>query len=66
MSARETAREVADQAAEWAIRIDGGSIDPDTDEGLRRWLDEVELFWTGQLGAFKAFAERKAGGGGPK
>jgi DNA-binding transcriptional ArsR family regulator len=30
---------------------------------LRRWLDEVELFWTGQLGAFKAFAERKAGGG---
>jgi transmembrane sensor len=40
VSARETAREVADQAAEWATRIDGGSIDPDTHEGLRRWLDE--------------------------
>jgi len=30
---------------------------------LPRWLDEVELVRTGQLGAFKAFAERKAGGG---
>src|SRR2546428_553298 len=40
VSAQETAREVADQAAEWATRIDGGSIDPDTHEGLRRWLDE--------------------------
>src|SRR2546423_9213846 len=40
VSAQETAREVADQAAEWATRIDGGSIDPDTHEGLCRWLDE--------------------------
>ena len=40
MSAREVAHEIADQAAEWATRIDGGSIDPETDEGLRRWLDE--------------------------
>jgi transmembrane sensor len=40
VSDRETAREVADQAAEWATRIDSGSIAPDTDEGLRRWLDE--------------------------
>src|SRR5882762_873500 len=36
---RETAREVADQAAGWATRIDAGSIAPDTDVGLRRWLD---------------------------
>jgi DNA-binding transcriptional ArsR family regulator len=25
---------------------------------LRDWLDEVERFWTAQLGAFKAHAER--------
>jgi len=40
VSTRESAREIADQAAEWATRIDAGSIDPDTDVGLRRWLDE--------------------------
>src|ERR1700722_7939772 len=40
VSTRESAREIADQAAEWATRIDSGSIDPHTDEGLRRWLDE--------------------------
>jgi transmembrane sensor len=39
VSARETAREISDQAAEWATRIDGGSIDRDTDARLRRWLD---------------------------
>jgi len=38
MSTQETAREVADQAAEWATRIDAGTIDPDTNETLRRWL----------------------------
>jgi transmembrane sensor len=40
VSTQETAREIADQAAEWATRIDGGSIEPVADEGLRRWLDE--------------------------
>jgi transmembrane sensor len=39
VSARETANEVADQAAEWATRIDTGSVDPETHDGLRRWLD---------------------------
>lgn len=29
---------------------------------LRAWLDEVEAFWTGQLQAFKAHAERKVRG----
>jgi transmembrane sensor len=38
VSAQETAREVADQAAEWATRIDTGAVDPDRDEGLQRWL----------------------------
>ena len=40
MGNRETSREVADQAAEWATRIDGGAIDPNADAGLRRWLEE--------------------------
>jgi transmembrane sensor len=40
MSTQETAREVADQAAEWATRIDAGAIDPHTNETLRRWLEE--------------------------
>jgi transmembrane sensor len=39
VSDRETAREIADHAAEWATRIDAGSIDPDTDEELRLWLE---------------------------
>lgn len=29
---------------------------------LRGWLDEVEAFWTDQLHAFKAHAERRARG----
>ena len=39
MSIQENARAVADQAAEWATRIDSGSVDPGTDESLRRWLE---------------------------
>jgi DNA-binding transcriptional ArsR family regulator len=26
---------------------------------LRKWLDEVETFWTHELAAFKAYAEKK-------
>lgn len=39
MSSRETAREVADQAVEWAIKIDAGSVDAETDRRLRDWLE---------------------------
>lgn len=28
---------------------------------LRRWLDEIEAFWAGQLGSFKAHAEKTRG-----
>jgi len=28
---------------------------------MREWLDEVEAFWSDQLGAFKAHAERRYG-----
>jgi DNA-binding transcriptional ArsR family regulator len=30
---------------------------------LRRWLDEVEAFWAGELGAFQRYAERTRGKG---
>jgi DNA-binding transcriptional ArsR family regulator len=33
---------------------------PEPFSNLRAWLDEVELFWTGQLAAFKAHAEARA------
>jgi DNA-binding transcriptional ArsR family regulator len=29
---------------------------------LRRWLEDVERFWSGQLAAFKQHAEERAGG----
>ena len=32
---------------------------PEPFDELRHWIDEVERFWTGQLAAFKAHAERR-------
>lgn len=34
---------------------------PEPFDELRRWIDEVEQFWAGQLAAFKAHAERRTG-----
>jgi len=34
---------------------------PEPFSSLRAWLDEVELFWSGQLTAFKAYAEHTRG-----
>lgn len=34
---------------------------PEPFGALRRWLEDVERFWTFELGAFKAHAERKKG-----
>jgi DNA-binding transcriptional ArsR family regulator len=31
---------------------------PQRFRALRKWLDEVESFWIGELDAFKAYAER--------
>ena len=36
-------------------------LKPEPFSGLRVWLDEVEQFWAGQLGSFKAHAERTRG-----
>jgi DNA-binding transcriptional ArsR family regulator len=32
---------------------------PEPFSNLRTWLDEVELFWSGQLASFKAHAEKR-------
>jgi DNA-binding transcriptional ArsR family regulator len=32
---------------------------PEPFDELRHWIDEVERFWTGQLAAFRAHAERR-------
>lgn len=34
---------------------------PQRFRALRRWLDEVESFWAGELDAFKEYAERTRG-----
>jgi DNA-binding transcriptional ArsR family regulator len=34
---------------------------PEPFAALRTWLEEVERFWTLELGAFKAYAERTRG-----
>lgn len=34
---------------------------PEPFSNLRDWLDEVEVFWSGQLASFKAHAERTRG-----
>ena len=50
--------------------IEGGGVEddarvrlyrlrPEALSPLRQWLDEMQAFWTDQLGAFKAHAERK-------
>jgi DNA-binding transcriptional ArsR family regulator len=36
---------------------------PEPFGALRRWVDEVESFWTRELQAFKRYAERKHRGG---
>jgi DNA-binding transcriptional ArsR family regulator len=35
---------------------------PQRFQALRKWLDEVESFWAGELDAFKEYAERTRGG----
>ncbi|WP_412544141.1 metalloregulator ArsR/SmtB family transcription factor [Longispora sp. K20-0274] len=37
---------------------------PEALVGLRAWLDQVQAFWTDQLGAFKEHAERLSKGQG--
>ncbi len=41
-------------------------LKPQRFRALRRWLDEVESFWAGELDAFKEYAERTRGTKGPR
>lgn len=36
-------------------------LKPQRFRALRKWLDEVETFWSGELDAFKEYAERTRG-----
>lgn len=55
------------------VEVDAGPADQDARlrvyrlrrepfNDLQAWLEQVEMFWTDQLGAFKAYAESKAKG----
>lgn len=39
-------------------------LKPQRFRALRKWLDEVESFWAGELDAFKEYAERTRGARG--
>jgi len=49
---------VEEDATEDDARVRVYRLRPEPFEQLRDWLTEVEAFWTDQLGAFKAHAER--------
>jgi DNA-binding transcriptional ArsR family regulator len=53
---------IEDAAVEHDARVRLYRLKPEPFTALRDWLDEVEAFWAGQLGAFKAHAERGAKG----
>jgi len=54
---------VEDDALEHDARVRLYRLKPEPFSALRHWLDEVEQFWTAQLDAFKAHAERGRGAG---
>jgi DNA-binding transcriptional ArsR family regulator len=49
---------VEDTGVEHDARVSLYRLRPGRFAILRSWLDEVEPFWTAELGAFKAHAER--------
>jgi DNA-binding transcriptional ArsR family regulator len=49
---------VQEEEEEHDARVRLYSLRPEPFRALRGWLDEVELFWAGQLSAFKQHAER--------
>lgn len=56
---------VAEDSAPDDARVRIYRLEPAPFAGLRRWLDEVESFWAGELAAFKRHAERTRGRGRP-
>jgi DNA-binding transcriptional ArsR family regulator len=49
---------VEEAALEEDARVHVYRLRPEPFAALRSWLDDVEAFWEGQLGAFKAHAEK--------
>ena len=49
---------VEDRGVDHDARISLYRLRPEPFEVLRGWLDQVEAFWTAELSAFKAHAER--------
>ncbi len=50
---------VAEERVDDDARVRVLRLRPEPFDDLRRWLDEVERFWTGQLESFKAHVERR-------
>ena len=53
---------VEEERVEHDSRVRLYRLRPEPFRDLQSWLEEVEGFWTDQLGAFKAHAERKQKG----
>jgi DNA-binding transcriptional ArsR family regulator len=51
---------IEDDAVEHDARVRLYRLKPEPFAVLRDWLDQVELFWAGQLDAFKAHVEKRA------
>src|SRR5712691_4814683 len=50
--------EVEEEQSEHDARLRIYQLRPEPFVALQAWLDQVQAFWTDQLGAFKAHAER--------
>jgi DNA-binding transcriptional ArsR family regulator len=56
---------VEEERVERDARVRVYRLRPEPFVALQEWLDQVQAFWTDQLGAFKAHAERTRKGEGP-
>jgi DNA-binding transcriptional ArsR family regulator len=52
---------IQDDDVEGDARVRLYRLRPEPFSAIRGWLDEVEAFWTAELNAFKAHAERSKG-----
>jgi len=55
---------IADDALADDARVKLYRLDHDAFQSLRDWLDEVEMYWTGQLEGFRQYAEGAGAGNG--
>lgn len=53
---------VEDERVDHDARVHVYRLRPEPFVELRAWLDEVQAFWTDQLGAYRAHVERTRGG----